>query len=1100
MLLWMLIPSIDGVSQSCMFLKGVLEMGGWIYLHPVSGAHLGMGWDEKYEKTGEFTSYILPGSRQVGQARKHFDAKCVEWMTFDHFVRKLMLHPARLMSPPEQHWIVQQAVMELEAEGRFSYFQSISSSPSGTWIQSLEKVLGEIKRSGILPVHLKRLWQGKGSKYQELALIYERYQQLLEHCKASDHEQFYLDVMRQMREKKISCPARVVLEHFHDLNPLQEQLLVQLVTQGTEVHHHIMWDETRCRLRTIVEPMVQRLKTKGFQVVPVSRGRKKAEKKSPALIHLAENAFSSEPLISAAESSFEILSAPGVQAETDLVVTRLKKWLHTHKADCSDVAVIMSEFDTYAPLLLQKLEEAGIPVATGLTQKLSENSLIQTIAAAFYLQAGKEEWSRVLLYSPHLPAIRERQRDCLLLMQEFDFPARSHVLKEAWQSKCEALKKLGEDVNPGMAEAVAALEAMFNWVESIPEQLTWSEWLEWFKQWVRPLKNKRQWREMAQDPARFKELTKMMNGWHSLESLIKVWEQLYAVYQGKQRMDRARFLAALIQAADQLPVKCKPAQRTGIQVLEAKQIRGDQFRAVFILGCVEGKWPRAYTDNWLLPDDERNDLRREGVCLDLSRELRQRQLVPFFMSTLAASEYLSLSYPGTDEEGKKQLPSPYLEECTAVFEPSSISRVERDLSEQAGPPGWQDCYSREKGLEFAVSQLVCSHPGEVERAVYVLHTYSQHSPRSWQSLADRITAERSRWKHQFTQFDGKIEDKYLQQHLNEWLNKQVWSATDLNKMVTCRFHFMAEKLWQARDIEQVVQGMSRLEEGELIHQVLSRFFSEYRQGKWNFRDEDQARTRLFRIADQAIDELLSLDVNKKRNPLYIRIEKQKLKHQLESYWQHEVYWRKKADFFTPPAYIELSFGLPVEPQRQAEGLLDPKSILHPVSIPLSDHQSIRLKGKIDRVDMDGEYYVLYDYKTGGTVTTQEIKEGKQLQLPLYLWALQHGFGLDKDKAIGAAFYTRNSSKASPHDHRNRGLWKKELADRVGIGKQVRSRLEKDKWESVERGIRLLIEEKLSKAFTGDFRVDPTWECPSYCPQRKVCRFDQRRWSERGNHQ
>jgi hypothetical protein len=89
-----------------------------------------------------------------------------------------------------------------------------------------------------------------------------------------------------------------------------------------------------------------------------------------------------------------------------------------------------------------------------------------------------------------------------------------------------------------------------------------------------------------------------------------------------------------------------------------------------------------------------------------------------------------------------------------------------------------------------------------------------------------------------------------------------------------------------------------------------------------------------------------------------------------------------------PAHFEVSFGLPRpaatgEPHRE-----------EPVTIDLGDGRTLRVSGKIDRIDRrpDGGL-VLRDYKTGraprddGTL----FKGGKQLQIPFYVRAAEELF-------------------------------------------------------------------------------------------------------------
>jgi ATP-dependent helicase/DNAse subunit B len=60
----------------------------------------------------------------------------------------------------------------------------------------------------------------------------------------------------------------------------------------------------------------------------------------------------------------------------------------------------------------------------------------------------------------------------------------------------------------------------------------------------------------------------------------------------------------------------------------------------------------------------------------------------------------------------------------------------------------------------------------------------------------------------------------------------------------------------------------------------------------------------------------------------------------------------------------------------------------PLEIPLDD-ESLRVSGKIDRVDWQGDRAIVIDYKTGSTkIPTDEIRRGRNFQMMLYLLAAE----------------------------------------------------------------------------------------------------------------
>src|SRR5690606_31568793 len=137
-----------------------------------------------------------------------------------------------------------------------------------------------------------------------------------------------------------------------------------------------------------------------------------------------------------------------------------------------------------------------------------------------------------------------------------------------------------------------------------------------------------------------------------------------------------------------------------------------------------------------------------------------------------------------------------------------------------------------------------------------------------------------------------------------------------------------------------------------------------------------------------------------------RIEKSRIRQQLIQLLAHECFWRRKVENPPAPRFLELGFGMAADPALVHRGEIDPRTRTSPAELKLAEDWTLRLRGKVDRVDMDADgYYALYDYKSGAAPSMEAIRSGDQLQLPLYLWVLQETFGLHPDQAVGAAYYT-----------------------------------------------------------------------------------------------
>ena len=404
----------------------------------------------------------------------------------------------------------------------------------------------------------------------------------------------------------------------------------------------------------------------------------------------------------------------------------------------------------------------------------------------------------------------------------------------------------------------------------------------------------------------------------------------------------------------------------------------------------------------------------------------------------AAEELLVFSYPGVDEQERKKLPSPYLDEVLRLFRDDSVGKTELDVSDLL-PVSGADCVWPDRGLEWAIAMLSSKSLGEeetgnVHRAVSLLSQQREERPHDVERILARIRMERIRWGEHFSPYDGVLENVQLRRWITENLAQREWSVSQLNEMVRCRFHFFAGRLLHLTAPEEEAAGLSALERGQLLHRVLCRFWDGYR--KEAIPSEEQAWEKLQAVTEAVFRQFVAEKGHKLQDPLALRLERAGLLRRLRSMLMHELYWRKRTESTLLPHYLELAFGMALDPALLAQGEMDPASDPAPAWLTLPSGRRIKLRGKIDRVDVDQEgYFVLYDYKLGSAPRAVEIYQGAQLQLPLYLWVLQQVFHFPPDKAIGAAFFIPSQFKEdrrSPTDNRNRGLWRREEAKRAGI--------------------------------------------------------------------
>jgi len=125
-------------------------------------------------------------------------------------------------------------------------------------------------------------------------------------------------------------------------------------------------------------------------------------------------------------------------------------------------------------------------------------------------------------------------------------------------------------------------------------------------------------------------------------------------------------------------------------------------------------------------------------------------------------------------------------------------------------------------------------------------------------------------------------------------------------------------------------------------------------------------------------------------------------------------------------------------------------------------------GYIDRVDRSSEGLRVLDYKTGRAPARKEIEEGRDLQLPIYVLAVENAL-LPEEEVVEAFYYSISAAKRST------------LLSSTKKGEP------NPEWQEMLDQSRQRVHDYVQRARTGLFPVLPTGDCPSYCDFADICR-------------
>ncbi|MGH9828199.1 MAG: hypothetical protein ACREDR_33670, partial [Blastocatellia bacterium] len=144
----------------------------------------------------------------------------------------------------------------------------------------------------------------------------------------------------------------------------------------------------------------------------------------------------------------------------------------------------------------------------------------------------------------------------------------------------------------------------------------------------------------------------------------------------------ADFLEEAVRALRSVVLPIAGADSGGVRALEVTDVRGLEFRAVFIAGLVEGGFPLRASRDWIYPQEQREALKSFGLTLeDLSPDTLLKEEHYFYQAACRAAERLYLTRPAASDDGNATIPSYYIDETRRAVAPEEIKAetVNRDF-------------------------------------------------------------------------------------------------------------------------------------------------------------------------------------------------------------------------------------------------------------------------------------------------------------------------------------------------------------------------------------------------------------------------------------
>ncbi|MGC1377034.1 MAG: PD-(D/E)XK nuclease family protein [Anaerolineales bacterium] len=890
---------------------------------------------------------VAPNMIQAAGFRQRLSASGgalgVEVHTFHTLYAELLTRagqPIPLLLDPVRMRLLRDIVDDLCEQGKIRHYAALRDKPG--FIALLRNAIEELKRARIFPEDFSVAVTGLEPRLQEIALVYDAYQNWLQKQNWADNEgRGWLAAIALESNPKLGADTRLLaVSGFDEFNPTQLGVLSLLAQRAKETlitltgdvqrpqrpAHHRFW-----RAQTAL--------TASLGILPEAMDSTSMLVPSLAQVEAALFEKTSEVLKTSEVFGIEFLEAQTRAAEARAALRWIKARIVRDGLKLTDAAVLARDLEPYRAFLEETAAEFGIPLRLVGGQPLVENPAIAALLGLLSLPV--DDWTpRPLLDAWRSPYFDWTEQGISpAATATLDKISRSGRVMQGLAQWREAFalwkqrKVFADQESDGEPLSAAdAPEAAFEaFVASVtpPDMASIRQYVAFVesligddlnggdeKDGLNMIFNARANPATAErDVAALRAFKDVLRGLVLAEATL-----------GTDSLTYADFYNDLRSATESATYSFAPL--TGLMAASVLDARGLSLQAVAVLGLSEGEFPKQEREDILLRESDRVLLRARG--LPLETRLHGDEATFFYQAVTRARQRLLLTRPYLAEDGQPWEPSPFWVEMRSRNGNPAAGRVRPedglDPAEAASPVEWQEAardfdISLKNGVEVLKARMNPKAEGVYEGQVF--------------DLSERFGASHG------------------------------WSASRLESYGTCAFEFFIAHALGLEPRALPEEGYDVRALGSMLHKILEEVYGGARLA--------ETAQKVFATAPQ--------DYGFRPTPLW-KLQQDELLRAVEK---------------TIRALDELSVGHEPRYREAKFGMGAPSLVLQ------TGIGEIRLHGYIDRMDVapDGSLRVI-DYKSGNaTISAAHLKEGRRLQLPIYALAARDALGLGR---VSSGFY------------------------------------------------------------------------------------------------
>ncbi len=806
-------------------------------------------------------------------------------------------------------------------------------------------------------------------KLKDIKVIYESFQQYLQDTYLTA-EELLGALEKTIEESQTVQKSVIVLDGYTGFTPVQMGLLRKLMVLSEELYVTLTLDENENPYQLGAEyqlfymtkktiagllKLAEEVKVAVRRPMVIQAGKESRFHGAPALRFLEANIFRhGKAFWNDKTEEIHLLAARTPREEAESIGRQIQRLVRDQKLRYRDMAVVTGNLEVYGTLMEQVFQKLHIPGFIDQKKDVLKNPFVEFLRAL--LAVVQEDFtyeSMFRLLRSGMTKVSMEEADLLENYviakgirrfsgwnKEWKRPLRGMEEEELAflntyrQKAVEGLKELRRSLRSKRTDVEEMTRAVYDYLSglSIQEQLKAYE-----EQY-----------EIEGDFTQAKEYAQIYG------MVIELFDKMVMLL-GDCKMDFSEYAELLDAGLSEMKVGMIPAGTDQIVVGDMERSRLKDVKVLFFAGVNEGSVPKDKSRGGILSEMDRELLEEQEVELaPTSRQETYIQKFYIYLTLTKPSQRLYLSWSLAEEGGNPLRASWLIAQMQALF-----PQVPVQLEEQ-----------QEK-----LERLVTSS-GSIQELTDALCAMYRQSASDQDVTLVQWYADQREWQEKLERLMDAVCYISRENGISRAVARALYgtllegSVTRLEQFAACAYsHFLQYGL---KLQERETYGLEAVDMGNVFHAAL-KYFSDA---------VDASPYDWFHVPDDKRDQWMEEALNRAMEDygdrvLSGRAEDQYILERVRRIGKRTA-WAvlkqlQKGAFF--PEETEVSF-------RNLEQLPS-------VTMLLSEDERMRLRGRIDRVDIckqDGKTYVrVIDYKSGRTkFDLTSIYYGLQLQLVVYL--------------------------------------------------------------------------------------------------------------------